>query len=210
LFSLYHIRKNFYDWNEISRLLSTRGEAGDIINTAKNLADQFENLLQESEREEQLQVFLQNNPILLYPEYIKVYPKLRLGSEWITDFVFANASSSGLEHVFVEIERANRRIFRQDGDFHGDYNHAKNQIIDWKVWLLRNSDYLKKEHINDLTHPSFHLIMGRSSELDESRKLKIQIDLGSTGTRFSTYDDILSRFRQVITRLEEMGNVDRH
>jgi hypothetical protein len=209
LFSLHHIRQNFYDWDEISKLLGARGESGDIINAAKTLANQFENLLQEAEREEQLQVFLKQNPFFIYPEYIKVYPKLSLAGYKDTDFVFANAGSSGLEHVFVEIERANKKIFTKEGDFHHEYTQAKGQINKWKVWILKNFAYLKSEIIHDILDPTYHLIMGRSTELDEKRRMEINVDLSPTGVRFSTYDDILSKFRQVITRLEEMGNVDR-
>lgn len=63
------------------------------------------------EREEILQAFLKENPLLLCPAQVRAWPKLALGA-WETDFVFQEAAG---DYLLVELERSTRRLSIADG-----------------------------------------------------------------------------------------------
>jgi len=100
--------------------------------------------------EESIQVFLQENDILLdtlshHSGVIKL-PKLKLGSEYVTDFTllhgvprYSNIRRPGV--TFIEIERADRPLFTASGDPSSTLTHAIRQVQDWRNWIEANVDY---------------------------------------------------------------------
>jgi hypothetical protein len=128
-----------------------------------------------SDDEETIQKFLRDNPILIYPEYVIMWPKMKLGAEFIPDFVFENVAHVGTQHVFVEIESVRHPLFTKQGKLSSQYTHAKNQILDWKLWIETNRSYLEQS-IPNLSTPVFHLVMGRSID-DPKLRRKILSDV---------------------------------
>ena len=125
-----------------------------------------------------------------------MWPKQKLGNEYVTDFVFLNQAPHGLEHVLVEIERADKPISRQA--VHLANHTAKNQLLDWQRWIDENKPYLEKS-VGAMSNPRFHLVMGRSHELDGARRRKIGYEFGDTSTRrFSTFDDVAARYEAIL------------
>lgn len=165
---------------------------------ARKLADEFKNVLDTSTREEDVQLFLKQHPVLIYPEHIFVIPKLKLGSEHVTDFAYQVQSLDGRRHVFVEIESPTKRMFNADGTFSADYTKARRQILDWMSWITLNHAYLRNS-LPDLLVPQFLLVMGRSQELDDSGAAnRLEQEQRASGFSITTYDDLLVRFRRIV------------
>ncbi len=102
--------------------------------------------LELASREEDIQQFLQSNPKFLIQHLGGghgrwVLPKIRLGSEHVTDFVIGAKNSLGFEWQAVELESPLRPMFNKNGDPSQYLNHAIRQIRDWRSWLLANQSY---------------------------------------------------------------------
>jgi len=167
---------------------------------ADELLDQFNELLQGAQREEELQVFLKDHPEFLYPDFIQCRPKFKLGEDYVTDYVLLVQGHQGPEYVFIEIERPEKELFTDSGQFSAKFTQAKNQLLDWDNWLTKNHAYVSPK-LPNLYKPQFHLVIGRSNGLDIERKEKIQSEFSGTTRRFSTYDDLANRFKVIIERL---------
>jgi hypothetical protein len=178
---------NFEEGREISR------------QRAVAMARDFEQLLGSAEREEDLQAFLKQNPEFIYPDYTNSYPKFNLGGELITDFVFRVQGQGGREHVFVEIERADKPIFTKERIFSAQWTQAFNQLLEWESWVTQEYAFLSKR-LPGLYKPRYHLIMGRGKGLTEVHRAKIK-DVCMGNKRFSTYDDLLERFKRITSQL---------
>ena len=76
---------------------------------AEKLILEFDQLLNTAEREEDIQIFLTQNPQFIYPEFVEYYPKFKLGEEFITDYVFLIQGLEGPEYIFVEIEQVGKK-----------------------------------------------------------------------------------------------------
>jgi hypothetical protein len=165
-----------------------------------NLAKEFQALLDTAESEEQLQQFLKAHPELIHPDHITCRPKFELGKELETDYVFHVQGLSGLEYVFVEIESATKKVFTQGGQFSSAFTQAKNQLLDWERWITQNLAYASRD-LPDLYAPRFHLVMGRSRDLNTQQREKLKTEFASTSREFSTYDDLVERFLKVVERV---------
>lgn len=171
-----------------------------VVNRLRNINDNFHNLLESSNKEEELQLFVKSHPIILYVDYLKMWSKLPLGSEYDTDFVFLNRAWLGTEYVFVEIERADKKIFTKSGIISSEYTQAKGQIINWRIWIEDNHAYIRNK-LDGLHQAVFHLVIGRSTSLDSSLRRKAYIDASASLMRLSTYDDLHERMNNLIERL---------
>jgi len=176
-------------------------EKVDLTRTkADELISQFLELLETAKKEEELQNFLKKHPEFLYPDYIKCYPKFKLGEDYITDYVLLVQSPQGLEYVFVEIEHSNKDIFTKSGQFSSEFTQAKDQLLDWDNWLTKNHAYVSRK-LPEFYKPHSHLVIGRDKNLTVEQKEKIQSEFTATSRRFSTYDDLASRFKKIVDRL---------
>ena len=104
----------------------------------------------------------------------------------------------------MEIERPDKELFTDSGQFSAKYTQAKNQLLDWDNWLTKNYAYVSRK-LPNLYKPQFHLVIGRDTNLDLERKEKIQSEFTGTTRRFSTYDDLANRFKVIIGRLVEQA-----
>lgn len=171
----------------------TRTKADELINL-------FNKLLETSAEEEDIQDFIKKHPEFLYPDYIECYPKFKLGEDYITDYVLLVQSPQGLEYVFVEIERPDKDIFVKAGQFSSEFTQAKDQLLDWDNWLTKNHAYISRK-LPGFYKPQFHLIIGRDTNMAVEQKEKIQSEFIGTARRFSTYDDLVIRFKKIVDRL---------
>jgi hypothetical protein len=137
---------SFHSDDDQKRLIDRR------INTPKvhNLSEQWKRFLRDNPPESAVQDFLERHPILLPglwdyhngPLHDVVVTKLPLGPDYKTDFAFISRHSMALQFTFVEIEAPTKRIFNQDDSFTQEFNHAKQQVMDWARW--------SQDHLNDL------------------------------------------------------------
>jgi len=160
----------------------------------------FEEVLGAEGREEEAQIFLAAHPELLYPDFITCQPKFRLGEDYVTDYVFLVQGFSGQEYIFVEIEKSTKPIFVSKGHFSQEFTQAKGQLLRWSAWISENHQYLEKK-LPKLGRPTFHLITGRSAELGVGERSILQAEFSGTDRRFSTYDDLIERFRAIVDKL---------
>lgn len=168
---------------------------------AQELVAEFENLLEKAKNEEELQKFLIEHPEFLYPDYIKKLPKFKLGDDYVTDYVFLTQGVSGREYVFVEIEKADKQIFTaKSGQFSHEFTQAKDQLLKWDEWISNNHAYVIQK-LPELYKPKYHLIMGRGHSLTEEQRNKLKTEFTGTDRVFSTYDDLVKHFQQIVIRL---------
>ena len=165
------------------------------------LLTEFKTLLDSNpEREQVLQTFLQDHPILLCPTYVQMWPKLPLGAT-ITDFVFRDATH---EYLLVELERSTLSLFRQDGHPTADLTHAQGQIVDWKRYLEDNLQTVQRELglAGISTNPNGLLVIGRSATLLPKDRRKLQTMMNeSPKLRIMTYDDVYDNASAVFENL---------
>ncbi|RLA43302.1 MAG: hypothetical protein DRR42_21955 [Gammaproteobacteria bacterium] len=185
--------------NKVNELPQIEKEA--LTKSRSNeLLEEFYELLQSAKKEEKIQVFLANHPEFLYPDFIKCYPKFKLGEDYVTDYVLLVQGQNGPEYIFVEIERVDKKIFTNSGQFSASFTQAKDQLLDWDNWLTKNHAYVSSK-LPNLFKPQFHLVVGRDMSLNQEQKEKITSEFTSTNRRFSTYDDLAIRFETLVARL---------
>ncbi len=173
----------------------------ETIRKLEFMAETFEALLDSAEREEELQLFLKDNPLILHPTAEQI-PKKKLGEDFVTDFVLVMPSDQGPSYTLVEIERVSHNILTKDNSLSAQANHAIKQTLDWDVWLESNKSYLQTK-LPGFETPNYLVIIGRSNELDETAKKYLRsYNRGWKNTELLTYDDVLVRFQSVISVLK--------
>ncbi len=176
----------------------------DKLVVLKKEVHEFEDLLNKSEKEEEVHQYLKNNSSLLgITSLIKPISKFKLGSEYIPDFVIRETIEGC---IFIEIEKANLRLFKRNPEIEKtqELNHAIQQIDNWRSWISQNYDYLKK-HLPDVgIKPTFWIIAGRTINLeqDEKNKLEELNQLYKEQYKILTYDDILEKIKTIINNLD--------
>lgn len=170
---------------------------------AKKLLQEYRSLLANATREAELQTFLEAHPEFVYPEHDTVLAKPSLAGERVPDFAFSMRSSSGVQWVFVEIERSSKRIFTlgEEFQFTSDFTQAKGQLLSWDSLIRKGLGYFEK-CFPGLEQPAFHLVFGRDNELTPKRREMLLAEFANTPNRkFSTFDDLANRFETIITRI---------
>ena len=124
--------------------------SGQTISRLKEIAVKFESLLGDAQKEEELQIFIKQNPIVLHAT-AELIPKKKLGEDFITDFVLVNPCDQGPSYTLVEIEKPSHPILLQDNSLSSQTNHAIKQTRDWDVWLRKIKPIYKVNYL-DLKH----------------------------------------------------------
>jgi hypothetical protein len=166
---------------------------------AKLISD-YEALLDSNPREESLQEFLKNNPILLCPVYGSVWPKVPFGGK-VSDFVFREAAG---DYLLVELELSSAPLFIKSGDTSGELKHAQNQILDWRRYIEDNLPTVQRElKLEQLTSsPKSLIVIGRSNTLSAEDRRKLQtIENQSPREKIMTYDDVLTNAKAAIENI---------
>lgn len=161
----------------------------------------YEHLLNQSPvRESVLQTYLQTHSILLDPSARTVYPKRRLGSEYVTDFLIETYDGS---YTLVEIEKPTDRLYLKNGDPSSALTHAEQQVLDWQGWVRRNIAYVRIEANLMMSDPEGLVVIGLRSRLnaDEIRRLA-ERNLSLRGClQIVTFDDLSLRLNQLIDNM---------
>jgi hypothetical protein len=182
-------------------LMQMRGaKRSDILNNLRTTIEEFKDLLTQNPPEEDIQVFLSNHPIILSPTAFKIFPKHRLGSEYVTDFVIHQADG---EYILVEIEAASHMLFNKNGDPSALLSHAQRQVEDWREWVNENLAYARNS-LPGIIEPDCWVIIGRDiSFSNRDRKALRRKNKELSHITIMTFDDL---FRKVQRHLE---NLDR-
>lgn len=170
------------------------------IRKLRDIASQFESLLVHAEREEELQAFLKENPMVLHPT-AEVIPKKKLGEDFITDFVLFTPSDQGPNYTLVEIEKSSHPILVRDNSLSSQTNHALKQTRDWDVWLEQNKAYIQGK-LPGFETPKYMVVIGRGNNLDDIAKAYLRsYNREWKNIELLTFDDVLVRFNGVISAL---------
>ncbi len=162
---------------------------------------EFAELLEGANKEEQLQTFLKDNPLVL-DVGADVLPKRKLGEDFVTDFVLLSPTDQGPRYTLVEIERSDVPILTKEGGLSHHATHALKQTREWDVWVQRNSSYLR-EKLLGFESPEYLIVIGRSKDLmPEQKALLRSHNRDLAHTEFRTYDDVLAKFESVIEKLK--------
>ena len=166
----------------------------------------YERLLNQSPiRESVLQQYLRTHRILLEPSARTVYPKRRLGSEYVIDFLIEAYDGS---YKLVEIEKPTDRLYLNNGDPSSALTHAEQQVLDWQGWMRRNIAYIRSESHLMMNNPEGLVIIGQRSQMnsDEIRKLD-ERNLSLRGhLQIVTFDDLSLRLSQLINNTVEQAS----
>lgn len=173
---------------------AARKEFGNLLEAYKALLDS------NPKREEVLQSFLKENPVLLCPTYTMVRPKLQIGAR-VTDFVFQAASG---DYLLVELEKSTDPLFIQSGDTSSKLNHARDQISDWRRYIEDNLSTVQHELglPGISSNPKGLIVIGRAQSLsEENRRKLVTLENGSPRTKIMTYDDVFTNAKVLIENL---------
>jgi hypothetical protein len=108
------------------------------IKELEKLLSSFESVLNSS-KEQDIHIFLDKNHDLLkfntYGGFVS--SKFKLADKYIPDFVTIEHMIQALNTpiTFIEIERANKKLFTKSGDPTSFLTHAVRQVQDWKAWI---------------------------------------------------------------------------
>lgn len=165
------------------------------------LLKEFRTLLDSNPgREQSLQSFLQQNPVLICPSHTLMRPKLSFGKT-VSDFVFREASQ---DYLLVEIERSTLRLFREDGHPTAELTHAQGQVLDWKRYVQDNLNTVQREMgLQGITpNPYGLVVIGRSKDLSSENRRKLKLmENESPKLRIVTFDDLYDEAKAVIENL---------
>lgn len=81
-----------------------------------------------------------------------IFTKYPIQESHTTDFMFLTKTSVNWRAVLVEIEKPSSKIFKKNSnEFHGDFLHAKDQILNWQTRLSqKGAADVFKHHLKTL------------------------------------------------------------
>jgi len=153
--------------------------------------------------EEDMQKFLENNPVLISVDYKQKYPKFKLGEKYIIDFL---VQTSDLHYILVEIESPNDPLYTKERlpKPSKELREADSQMKEYLSYVKNNILYLRNKlpEIN-VEKTTGLIIIGRSSRLTKKQLEKLEKDNSQTiGYKILTYDELATKMK---TFLENLG-----
>jgi hypothetical protein len=157
----------------------------------------FRDLVESADREAPLQDFLREHPALLTLDAAQVHPKFQLGNDYVTDFVLDMGNE---EYVLVEIEAATRPLYTRDGNASAEFNHAVQQVEDWRTWIADASEYIR-QRLPGIVEPECWVVIGRRPNDEDSRKRWSRRQRTLARIKVFTYDDLVDKAMRQLTTL---------
>jgi len=162
----------------------------------------FRALLDQSAREEVLQTFIEENPVLLHqfsPQ--DLWFKAPVLTSFKTDFAILSHSA---ELILIELEKPQTHILKRDGGVHSELQHAFDQVRGW----LHLADEHRQAFVSCIGAEPKQvgavkgvIIAGRDADYDPDHLRKLKgADLGRV--RFMTYDDLFAAFDALLRALD--------
>ncbi|MGB8414444.1 MAG: Shedu anti-phage system protein SduA domain-containing protein [Candidatus Binatus sp.] len=176
----------------------------DIVTLEQIKSDisEYRSLLDSRVRENKVQEFLASHSYFFHTLLIDVvypYPvfsKVRLGTEYETDFVGVIPSSFGPEWRLAEIESPKQCMFTDGGDPSAPLNHAIQQVRNWIRWCEDNISYAQRL-MTGLKYPLGIVFCGRRSELTPATQDKLRQLNRNPDIRIRTLDALIDGARAV-------------
>ncbi len=170
----------------------------------ESVCNEYQRLIEdESVREEALQHFLHDHPILLSPAHEAVIPKQEIGCgrEYEIDFVIREPAS---RYLIVEIEKPSTRIMTKAGNFTAEFNHAERQMLDFISWIESNL-HTARTAMPDIATPRGVIVVGHTKQLDDSGRARMAAKSAATRAKyeFFCFDELLERARRLANLLRQ-------
>ncbi|WP_111927789.1 Shedu immune nuclease family protein [Clostridium tertium] len=135
-----------------------------------------------------------------------IISKLRLGGGYITDFAYLTKSSDMWELVLIELEDSKKNIFLKNNEnikFSSEFNHAYDQIMEWKSYIndnkqevLKTVNILKIHLSKNMVKVKYALIIGRNKEKNNcERRKRMFAEKSNNDVKVMTYDSIISTYK---------------
>jgi hypothetical protein len=172
---------------------------------SQKVCNEFIALLNTAAREEQLQEFLANHPVLFHqfaPK--KIFTKPAILNKCKADFALLRQDGSLL---LIEIENARQPLVRKDGEPTAEFHHAFHQVQDWLRYFEHHRAAcleclnLKSE---DVTRVVGIVIMGRERNHDPAHIQRLKWGDYGKNVSFQTYDDLLRALAGLIGQLSRL------
>ena len=138
--------------------------------TQPDLLEQFKTVLNKAKNNRPLQEFFEENPVILLvgierPHRSWVLPRSLLpkpkGDGWIPDFLICNWTSLGPRWTMVVLESPVVSVTNTKA-LSGMFNHAHQQIKDYRHQLLKHADYVQTGDLPGLDpHCNGCIVIGR-------------------------------------------------
>lgn len=195
---LYHSNPKFAELRDAFVL------AKDKLALIKEKVEEFERILNTSEREEEAHQFLKNNGVILgLTSTIEPISKFKLGDDYVTDFIIKEIPEG---YVLIEIERPGMKLFKKTTPPKRtqEFNHAIEQIENWKAWIGKYHSYISRKLEGISPSPVCWLIAGRRIHLsDEEKKRLTEINEEyKSAYKIFTYEDLIDRIKAVTSKLD--------
>lgn len=183
-----------------------------LASSNKSDLDQYEKAIQDYERlinkqkmgEDEIQIFLEENPIIIDRGLKKLIPKKTFGGEGIPDFVAVLRNGN---YILIEIEKPTDKLYTKKGDPTAEFSHAEQQVLDYLRWANENKEFLRKRDLPSISAENTRglLIIGMNKNLgpEEKEKLKMRNFSSRSTHEVKTFDDILTENQQVIENLRK-------
>lgn len=170
----------------------------------ETLRSAFSDLLTANPKEESLQTFIEDNPILFhqFPSF-SLFSKPPILTSFVADFALVTPKK---ELLLIELEKTTTRLMKKDGGVAAELGHAFDQVRNWLHLVdehrLAVLDALKIDRA-DVSVVRGVVIAGRDVGYDalHLRRLKGE-DRGRL--TFLTYDDLLFSLDSLIHRMGQL------
>lgn len=175
----------------------------EVVAKLEDAIREFHDMLDTQPLEEEVQRFLgqDRNKILLHPEAVEVFPKVRLGAEYIPDFVVELPRK---RYVYVEIEHPQHQVITQSGRPSAKLTDATQQVEDWFRWTSDNIAYARTI-LPDVSEPGGKVILGREVGIPpQHREVLKRRNAESRRIETMTFDDLLGNAEHHLANLRRL------
>ena len=172
--------------------LTQQDATGHVADLLEAYCTEFLHLLDTAGGDEETLHQWLNDPshrLFLDPGAQQVGSKLPFGDR-VSDFVVRRADQT---YKLVEIEQAAKKVFRpSDSEPSAHFNHACQQVRDWKRYIRDNVHTVRTElGLRGIDVPHGMVVMGRSAHIvDETARTRWRDLKTSSGLELHTYDEI--------------------
>lgn len=159
--------------------------------TIHKIVESFFDLLENEVSENEVQKYIEDNPVLLAPfNAKKIYHKPPILNKYVTDFVILDSNDN---LIFIEIEKPSMGLFKKNGHPRAELTHAYEQVKDWLLEYKQSSNQileklgLKNSEINAVSGFVIAGILENSNKVHyrNHQKKETHNDIG-----FITFDEL--------------------
>lgn len=173
-------------------------------NAIENIRSSFALLLKSRPKEEALQEFIEENPILLHQfPADQIFFKPPILTFFVSDIAIVTPQK---ELILVELEKATTRLMKKDGGVAAPLSHAFDQVLDWLHVVdehrLAVLDSLKIDR--DLVSSVRGVVIAGRDEGYDAQHLRRLKGADRGRITLLTYDDILFALAALIRKMSSL------